>query len=163
MRPASEGDVDDIARIWRAGWHEVHLEHVPQALVDARPDSSWRPRVVRSLGDTLVTVGADGRATGFVMTHEDEVEHLYVGDEARGSGAAAALLSAAEGRIAASGHDRAWLAVVDGNPRARRFYERSGWHDEGGFTHYAPGVQPEDEPIALPCRRYVRDLSRTRG
>ena len=28
-----------------------------------------------------------------------------------------------------------WLAVVAANPRARAFYERAGWQDEGPFDH----------------------------
>jgi RimJ/RimL family protein N-acetyltransferase len=28
-------------------------------------------------------------------------------------------------------YDRAWLAVVAGNARARRFYERAGWAADG--------------------------------
>jgi hypothetical protein len=43
----------------------------------------------------------------------------------------------------------AWLAVVPGNARARRFYERSGWADDGGFDYVAG-------EITVPCRRYVK-------
>jgi hypothetical protein len=45
----------------------------------------------------------------------------------------------------------AWLAVVTGNARARRFYERSGWADDGELDYVADGV-------AVPCRRYVKRL-----
>ncbi|HKE50967.1 MAG TPA: GNAT family N-acetyltransferase, partial [Actinomycetes bacterium] len=55
----------------------------------------------------------------------------------------------------ANGHDRAWLAVVAGNTRARRFYERNGWMDEGGFEYQAASA---DGPIPVPSQRYVKRL-----
>ena len=59
-------------------------------------------------------------------------------------------------RIRDAGHASAWLAVVGGNARARAFYERQGWVDEGQFTHDAPG--PEG-PIPVTAHRYVKTLS----
>ncbi|MEV1176540.1 hypothetical protein AB0J09_49965, partial [Nonomuraea sp. NPDC049784] len=57
--------------------------------------------------------------------------------------------------VAANGHQRAWLAVVAGNARARRFYERNGWVDEGLFDHLAPN---ETGPVVVPAHRYVKHL-----
>jgi hypothetical protein len=64
------------------------------------------------------------------------------------------LLDDAEERVGAAGHVSAWLAVVPGNARARRFYERRGWADDGPFDYLAPGG------IAVPCRRYVKRVAR---
>ncbi len=115
------------------------------------------------MADTIVAVtdadtGAPGAAVmGFVMVAGGEVDQVYVAAEHRGAGVAAPLLAAAERRIAESGHRTAWLAVVPGNERARRFYERQGWRDEGWFEHDAPGP---DGPIRVPCHRYVKDVRR---
>ncbi|HYF47471.1 MAG TPA: GNAT family N-acetyltransferase, partial [Acidimicrobiales bacterium] len=57
---------------------------------------------------------------------DDQVEQLYVAPAARGTDVAPALLDHAESVVART-HERAWLAVVAGNARARRFYERRGW------------------------------------
>jgi GNAT superfamily N-acetyltransferase len=65
------------------------------------------------------------------MVVDDEIEQIYVASEHRGTGAATELLLHAERRVAANGFLAAWLAVVDGNVRARRFYERNGWTDGG--------------------------------
>jgi hypothetical protein len=54
-----------------------------------------------------------------------------------------------------AGHARAWLAVATGNARARRFYERSGWTDDGAFDYPAA---TEAGPIPVPCHRYVKDV-----
>jgi ribosomal protein S18 acetylase RimI-like enzyme len=66
---------------------------------------------------------------------------------------AAALLAEAERLVKAGGHERAWLAVAPGNARARRFYERQGWLDEGLFDYQASA---ETGTISVPCHRYVR-------
>jgi ribosomal protein S18 acetylase RimI-like enzyme len=65
---------------------------------------------------------------------------------------APALLTEAVRLVAAAGHPRAWLAVAAGNTRARRFYERSGWIDEGPFEYAAP-----DSGVRLTCHRYTID------
>ena len=52
-----------------------------------------------------------------------------------------------------SGYERAWLAVLEGNVRARRFYERMGWADEGPFDYEAAS---EAGTIVFPCHRYVK-------
>jgi ribosomal protein S18 acetylase RimI-like enzyme len=64
-------------------------------------------------------------------------------------------LTEAERLVAANGHDRAWLAVAPGNARARRFYERSGWIDNGLFDYPAATA---DGPMPVPCHRYVKRL-----
>ena len=74
----------------------------------------------------------------------------------RGSGVAAALLAEALRQIAAAGHRQSWLAVIAGNARARRFYERSGWTDEGAFDYEA---RTADGMILVRCHRYVRPVA----
>jgi ribosomal protein S18 acetylase RimI-like enzyme len=69
---------------------------------------------------------------------------------------AAALLRHAEEEIAAR-FDTAWLAVAEGNARARRFYERSGWHDTGGFDYMA---EIEGGRLPVPSRRYEKAVRR---
>lgn len=49
-----------------------------------------------------------------------------------GSGVGRELISAGEKRLRELGHVDAILWVLEDNPRARRFYERAGWNDDGG-------------------------------
>ncbi len=65
------------------------------------------------------------------MVDDDEVEQVYVSSRHRGKGVADVLLAEAERQVRENGHAIAWLAVVDGNARARSFYERAGWSDDG--------------------------------
>ncbi|GAA0943568.1 GNAT family N-acetyltransferase [Pseudonocardia zijingensis] len=154
LRPARPEDAPAIADIWRRGWRDAHLGNVPDELVAARTDVSFDVRAAERTADTVVaTVG--GAVAGFVMVVGDEVEQVYVAAGHRGSGVAAALLAEAERLVRAGGHERAWLAVVGGNTRARRFYERGGWVDEGPFDHAAEGPAG---PIRIPAHRYVKHV-----
>lgn len=155
LRPAVASDVETIAQIWYAGWHDGHAGHTPPALVTLRTPESFPPRVSAALPATTVAV-RDGEVAGFIVVGGDEAEQVYVAAGHRGSGVAGVLLAEAERQIAAGGHERAWLAVAPGNARARRFYARSGWVDEGEFTYDAP-IDGGSLPVV--CHRYVRTLA----
>jgi hypothetical protein len=93
---------------------------------------------------------------GFVTVICDEIEELYVTPGAQGSGVADTLLRQGERAVRDGGFSVAWLAVVAGNDRARRFYEREGWHDAGSFHHQA---RIKDRCITVPAHRYERRLA----
>jgi GNAT superfamily N-acetyltransferase len=152
VRAATAADADAVAQIWFDGWQDGHLGHVPAELVAARTRESFWERAPQRVEDTVVaTVG--GEVAGFVMVVGAEVEQVYVDKRLRGTGVAAALLAEAEQCVKAGGHEIAWLAVATGNARARRFYERRGWTDEGAFDYQAT---VGDGVIAVPCHRYVK-------
>ncbi len=89
------------------------------------------------------------------MVVDDEVEQVYVGVGHRGSGVADVLLDEAERQVAAAGYAEAWLAVVEGNARARAFYEKHGWGDAGELPYE---VVSGGATYLSPCRRYVKAL-----
>ena len=155
LRQASHGDAKAVAKIWHDGWRDGHLGHVPDDLVTVRTKESFQSRAADRVGDTVVAV-VDGEVAGFVMVVGDEIEQVYVAEQHRGSGVAALLLAEAERIVAVNGNERAWLAVVDGNVRARRFYERHGWTDEGVFDY--PAVSAAG-PIPVPAHRYVKRVA----
>lgn len=158
LRPAVDDDARAVAAIWHLGWRDGHLGHVPDALVAVRTAESFESRAAQRVGDTVVATVGDAVA-GFVMVVDDEVEQVYVSEAHRGTGVAAALLAEAERLVAANGHGQAWLAVVAGNARARRFYARNGWADEGPFDYPAAS---ESGPIPVPCHRYVKRVTAPR-
>lgn len=155
VRRATSADAPIVAEIWRTGWHDGHSGNVPDELVAVRTDESFDIRAAERVGDTSVAV-VDGAVAGFVMVVGDEVEQVYVSRDHRGSGIADLLLDSAERQVAANSHPVAWLAVATGNARARRFYERRGWVDEGEFPYPAEGP---DGPIDVPCHRYTKRVS----
>jgi GNAT superfamily N-acetyltransferase len=154
LRPATLDDAGQVAEIWLTGWSDGHLGHVPDELTAVRTPESFATRAKERVEDTFVATVA-GAVAGFVMVGDDEVEQVYVSGEHRGTGIAAILLSEAERLVREHGHARAWLAVVAGNLRARVFYERNGWVDEGPFAYQA---KVEGGSISVPCHRYVKAL-----
>jgi ribosomal protein S18 acetylase RimI-like enzyme len=154
LRPASTSDVAAIAAVWHAGWADGHLGHVPDELVAHRSLGHFLQLVPSRITATTVAI-RDGAVVGFVTVHDDEIEQVYVHPDARGTGVAGALLDEGE-RSVARGHRRCWLAVVAGNDRARRFYERQGWRDDGPIDYEADVLSGT---VIVPARRYVKDLA----
>jgi ribosomal protein S18 acetylase RimI-like enzyme len=151
LRAARAADVDAIAEIWHRGWGDGHLGNVPDALLEHRRFEHFHERVPPRIAESVVA-DVDGRVVGFVTVREDEVEQLYVAAETRGTGVADALLRRAEEMVAAR-FETAWLSVVEGNARARRFYERNGWRD-AGMHDYRAEIRGGTLPV--PCRRYEK-------
>lgn len=155
IRPATAPDMAAVADLWHEGWHSGHAGHVPAGLTAARTHAAFHERTPGRVADTTVAISDEGELLGFVMVVDDEVEQVFVGAAARGAGLAADLLREAERRVAAAGHDEAWLAVVAGNARARRFYEKCGWHDAGDLPYE---VTAGGRSFVSPCRRYSKSL-----
>jgi GNAT superfamily N-acetyltransferase len=154
LRTGTGEDARAIAEVWRLGWRDGHLGLVPDELVETRTDESFLARASERAGEMTVAV-VDGAIAGFVLVVDDELEQVYVAASHRGTGVAGALLAEAERQVRANGHVGAWLAVVAGNARARAFYERAGWRDEGPFLYAAA---TEHGPIEVPCRRYAKHV-----
>lgn len=155
LRQAVPDDAPGIADVWHAAWGDGHHGRVPSALEAVRTRESFGPRAASRVPNTTVAV-ADGGVAGFVTVHDDEVEQVFVSATHRGSGLAAHLLSDGEDRVSAAGHAEAWLAVVAGNGRARRFYERQGWSDAGPLDYQA---ETAAGLVPVPVRRYVKRLA----
>jgi GNAT superfamily N-acetyltransferase len=154
LRPGTAEDAAAVADLWHRGWHDAHPGHVPEGLTAARTAAEFHDRARGRVDDTTVAE-VDGEVAGFVMVVGDEVEQVYVDGKHRGTDLAGVLLDEAERQVAGQGHDEAWLAVVVGNARARRFYERRGWTDGGDLPYE---VTADGRRFVSPCRRYVKRL-----
>jgi len=155
IRPGGDADMAAVADLWHEGWHDAHAGHVPEGLTAARTLEAFHERTPTRVADTTVAVSDSGGLLGFVMVVDDEVEQVFVGRDARGTGLAPLLLAEAERLVAAAGHVSAWLAVVEGNARARAFYEKQGWTDSGELPYE---VTAGGERFVSPCRRYVKSV-----
>ena len=153
LRDATDDDVETIADVWHRAWGDGHAGHVPPGLHAHRTPAHFLGLVPSRIPLTTVAVAGD-EVIGFVTVHDDEIEQVYVDASARGLGTAALLLDRGE-QIAGESYDRAWLAVVAGNARARRFYERRGWVDAGPFDYSA---ETDAGTFAVPALRYEKDL-----
>lgn len=127
FRPLTTADIPAAAALWHEGWIAGHAHIAPPELARLRTLESFHDRLTRDLEQTFVAEEEGGTFLGFVILREDEVYQFYVGEAARGTGAASVLMGEAEARLRAAGHGKAWLACSVGNTRAARFYEKSGW------------------------------------
>jgi ribosomal protein S18 acetylase RimI-like enzyme len=153
LRAAVPDDVEIVAAVWHQGWRDGHLGHVPAELRARRQRNDFRRRVPEILDLTTVAV-VESRVVGFVTVHNDEIEQIYVAAAARGNGTAVALLTHGE-RLIGERFDLAWLAVVAGNARARRFYARRGWCDAGPIDYTA---HAREGTITVAARRYEKRI-----
>jgi ribosomal protein S18 acetylase RimI-like enzyme len=153
VRPAEEAEIDHLAQVWYDGWQDAHARILPAELTRIRTLESFRGRLRAALPDLRV-VGPFPAPVGFCIVKGDELYQLYVSSEARGSGAAAALMADAEARLAEDGVEIAWLACAIGNQRAARFYEKCGWR-RAGTVSYEPDAS---NGTALEVWRYEKRL-----
>jgi len=148
-------DVDRLAGLWHDVWHETHAPLVPAALVGLRTLAGFRDRLQAALPDVFVA-GPPDAPTAFYVLKGDELCHLFVSPEARGSGLAATMVADAEARLAARGIATAWLICMTGNRRAARFYGRCGWRLTGTVSHLA---ETSAGPFPLEHWRYEKALT----
>lgn len=154
VRDAQPGEVDQLAKLWHDAWRDGHEAIVPAELTRRRTPESFRERM-RALLPEVRVVGPPGQPLGFCTVRADELYQLFVAAEARGTGAAVALVSDGEARLAERGVEIAWLACAIGNERAARFYEKCGWRRAGTMVIHLP--TPEGE-FPLEVWRYEKDL-----
>jgi putative acetyltransferase len=90
----------------------------------------------------LMAFDADGRAVGCgglrrLDEASAELKRMYVTPEARGSGAAVAVLRALEGAALERGWSTVRLETGTEQQAAMRFYKREGYAEIPPFGHYA--------------------------
>jgi GNAT superfamily N-acetyltransferase len=126
LRQASAGDIPALARVWHDGWHQGHA-HLSPDVAKGRPFEFFLPRIETTLPDCVVAT-VDGEIVGFTGWEGDGIGQVFVLPAWHGRGVAPLLLAAAERKLEEAGHASIWLQCQVGNARARRFYEKHGWH-----------------------------------
>jgi GNAT superfamily N-acetyltransferase len=103
----------------------------------------------------VIVAEADGHIAGVVVATGDTLEHLFVQPEFGGQGLGGDLHDAALRAIRRRGHRRAQRDVLEDNIRARGFYERRGWRQDGRRhkAEFAPHPQVVGYMIELGWRR----------
>lgn len=163
-------DCDRVAEIRIGGWQTAYEGLVPQSYLDglsvsedaerrrsyfAQADGSVVNLVAEDSGGEIVGWACHGPyRDGDVFTDDAELYAVYVHPEHLGQGAGRALLMESIARCSAAGHNRLLLWVLKGNNRARRFYERAGFHADGAEEPF------EVDGVVVPEVRYARALPR---
>jgi GNAT superfamily N-acetyltransferase len=136
IREAGAADARGLARVNVVSWQAAYPGLIDQAFLDSLEVDgrtlSWQRILFQSRGRVLVA-DDDGTIVGFcsvgpALDHDwGEVFAIYVDPERWGQGVGTDLLAAGEQELAEAGFTRALLWVLEGNERARGFYERQGW------------------------------------
>jgi GNAT superfamily N-acetyltransferase len=156
VRPAGVDDAEGFVRAYERSWDAALSDLAGRRLEELSPYEERLKAFRRTFGAELPegagawVVEAGGEIVGVATRNGPEVRALYVVPEAWGTGGGRALLDEVLAEIRAGGAMEATLWVVEGNVRARRFYEREGW-EPTGETRETP-LGPVELQYALQLR-----------
>jgi GNAT superfamily N-acetyltransferase len=148
VRWAGVEDAASIATIHVQSWRVAYRGLVAQAYLDGLDPADRLPRWRQWLAEYTwpsrgTLVAEQGRSVvGFANLStgdEAELHAIYVRPDAWGTGAGRALMDAAVGHLAEAGCRDVVLWVLATNERARRFYEKAGWHADGAEAPHDVG------------------------
>jgi GNAT superfamily N-acetyltransferase len=146
VRHAKLGDSAAIAAVHVRSWHAAYRGLLADEVIDAITvedrEQAWRGRLPARAPSFTLVGARDGAVAGFCAVvapgrDEDagarscELAALYVDPDVWRAGVGAAMLGAALAEAAAAGWAEMTLWVLEGNGRARAFYERHGFAADG--------------------------------
>jgi GNAT superfamily N-acetyltransferase len=139
IREASPDEVEALATIQQAA-SVAALAHIFPPEVYPYPTVEIRQRWRDALADpgmTVVVAEENGTAIGVAGCRAEWLDGLYVEPAWWSRGIGRKLHDEALDRLRGAGSARCHLWVLEHNDRARRFYERLGWR-ENGDTRVVP-------------------------
>lgn len=158
VRAAVPADAPDVARLHVRSWQSAYRGLIAPELLDGLDPEVFANRytfgrVGLRMPSTLVAVDGStirGLATTGLCRDQDlpnfgELMAIYVDPVYLRTGAGRLLIAAARERLRGVGVAAAALWVLDGNARARRFYERDGWRFDGARRSRTYGNAPVEE------------------
>jgi ribosomal protein S18 acetylase RimI-like enzyme len=171
VREARHADAHAIAEAHIEGWRVGYRHLLPDEFLDSDDFADVRQRGWQAWtwadwapGSVLFVGALDGDVVGFGHAgprREEpdvgEVFGFYLHPRAWGSGVADVLMARCVDHLVAEGFPRAVLWVLRDNPRARGFYERTGWQPTGRDEWFT-GVYGRTLPEPLAEVEYGRPL-----
>lgn len=163
VRRAGRQDAAAIAAVHVAGWEGAYRGMIPDAAFEPRTIERRTAMWVQLLGGRgdpvngrppwVAVAQRDATTIGFVSLgeargHAVEITALYVDPGSWRHGAGTALMKAALAEATARHCPDVTLWVLEPNLRARAFYERCGFTDDGGRRSAGEGW-----PVELRLRR----------
>lgn len=157
LRVAETAHHEEIVQLWHQGWHDAHANLVPSEVLAFRTRDHFN-LWLKEAQDAFFVATDDIGVLGFVSVKGAEVVKLYVGNRARGTGAAHALLSFAEKMLRDAGITKAALLCTAGNLRAERFYKREGWDLTHSFEDALWTPEDVTKRFIVSTHRFEKDL-----
>jgi ribosomal protein S18 acetylase RimI-like enzyme len=142
IRDATVEDAPAIARLQLDSWQDAYRGLLPDDYLDSLDEEEWAAlwqRTLDGLGDRAAVLAAeeDGNVVGFVHSgpgddpREGRVFAMHVTPRLRSRGIGFDLHDLALRRLRHHGYRDVDLWLLNGNVRARHFYERQGWRSSG--------------------------------
>lgn len=131
LRSAVLSDLPGLLDVQQAGAVRALVHIFPQ---DAHPfprddiQQRWASEIANPDVEVYVVERDEGRVDGFAAIRGNELLHFGTAVETWGTGLAGTVHGELIELLAATGTATAWLRVFEENRRARRFYEKMGWH-----------------------------------
>jgi len=167
VRAVTPADVAEVTRLQVASWREGYAGLIPAGYLAAMSAAEREQRHLARVQDAepraaYLLAEQDGAICGMTNvgpardedldpTAVGEIRAMYVDPPAWSTGVGAALMRAALDHLVGHGARAVALWVLEGNERARAFYERWGFRPDGSR-------QIVDLGQAVPELRYYRQL-----
>jgi ribosomal protein S18 acetylase RimI-like enzyme len=159
IRRAAPSDARALATLNVRAWQWAYRGLLPDAFLDGlsmeieQRIEGTRRRIEAESGEQRIWVVQQAEVVvGFAITGASrdpgsapttaEVQLLYLDPDVVGTGIGRALFAHAVADLAERGYTEATLWVLEGNQRARRFYEAAGWVPDGE-------AKTEERPFAV--------------
>lgn len=136
IRRLREGDdLFAVSRVYEESWKAAYRGLLPQAYLDGIPAGRWVPYLQQAGqsclllldGATIAGVASGGPARLPGLAGWGEVVSLYLRPAYWGKGYGSLLFSAVTQALEEAGYHNQCLWVLEGNRRARDFYEKQGF------------------------------------
>ncbi len=128
-------DPFEISDIYEQSWKYAYKGIIPQEYLDSIPRGRWVNGIGKP-GNTDLVMEDNGRLIGTSRIcasrwerYKDfgEIVSIYLLPGYIGKGYGRMLMERCTSELLSSGYDRLMLWVLEGNTRARRFYEKAGF------------------------------------
>lgn len=144
VRAAVPEDAYEVARVHVRSWQSAYPGLIAQDYLDSLEPEVWASKytfgrmglqmpstLVAVDGSTIYGLATTGLCRDKGLSNFGELIAIYVDPAYMRAGVGRLLMAAARERLRRIGVIGAALWVLDGNVRARRFYERDGWRFDG--------------------------------
>jgi GNAT superfamily N-acetyltransferase len=158
VRAAVPEDSYDVARVHVRSWQSAYPGLIAQEYLDSltpealagtysfgRMGLALPSTQVAVDGSTICGLATTGLCRDSDLSNFGELMAIYVDPAYVRTGVGRLLMTAARERLRRIGVTQAALWVLDGNVRARRFYERDGWSCDGTHRMSSYGDAPVKE------------------
>lgn len=138
IRPAEQKDAAAIGRVYCGGWKAAYTGLMPDFFLNALTDANCAPKPDHIAPDRRFVAEVDGEVVGtvtFGAGREDvslaEIQSLYVLPASWNKGQGSALFCAVCQKAKEQGYPGIYVWTLEGNLRAKAFYERMGMTPTG--------------------------------